>query len=119
MENGTIRLRGKIVVNNNVYVILAQALSEQGRLDTEGPRQRVHIGAFDVSKSPVTRGQWRMHADTTGIRERVNGGIARAKRQGTKSGRKIGRPELPTVTANAIRTRRAEGENIRAIAKKL
>jgi formylglycine-generating enzyme required for sulfatase activity len=46
------------------------SLSEQGRLDTEGPRQRVHIGAFDVSKYPVTRGQWRMHADTTGYRTR-------------------------------------------------
>jgi DNA invertase Pin-like site-specific DNA recombinase len=53
------------------------------------------------------------------IRERVNAGIARAKRQGTKSGRKIGRPELPEGTAAAIRTHRERGESIRAIAREL
>jgi formylglycine-generating enzyme required for sulfatase activity len=41
---------------------------EKARLDTEGPVQRVHIRAFEVSKYPVTRGQWRMYAYATGHR---------------------------------------------------
>jgi DNA invertase Pin-like site-specific DNA recombinase len=50
------------------------------------------------------------------IRERVSAGISRAKAQGTKSGRAIGRPSLPDATAEDIRARRAQGASIRAIA---
>jgi len=53
------------------------------------------------------------------IRERVNAGIARAKRQGTKAERKIRRPELPERTAAAIPTHRERGESIRTIAREL
>jgi DNA invertase Pin-like site-specific DNA recombinase len=53
------------------------------------------------------------------IVERINAGIARAKSTGTKSGRKIGRPELPEGTAAAIRTYRARGSSIRGIAREL
>jgi formylglycine-generating enzyme required for sulfatase activity len=39
---------------------------EAGRSDNEGPQHTVYIGAFDVSKYPVTRGQWRQYANETG-----------------------------------------------------
>jgi DNA invertase Pin-like site-specific DNA recombinase len=53
------------------------------------------------------------------LKERINAGIARAKVCGTKSGKAIGRPELPEGTANAVRTLRESGSSVRAIAKEL
>jgi formylglycine-generating enzyme required for sulfatase activity len=41
---------------------------DKGRYDDEGPQHLVHIGAFEVSKYPVTRGQWRLYANETGHR---------------------------------------------------
>jgi DNA invertase Pin-like site-specific DNA recombinase len=50
------------------------------------------------------------------IVERVNAGIARAKANGTKSGKAIGRPRLKTKKLDAARTALAEGRSIRAAA---
>jgi DNA invertase Pin-like site-specific DNA recombinase len=50
------------------------------------------------------------------IVERVNAGIARAKAEGTKSGKAIGRPALKTKRVDAARAALAEGKSIRAAA---
>jgi DNA invertase Pin-like site-specific DNA recombinase len=50
------------------------------------------------------------------IVERVNAGIARAKAEGTKSGKAIGRPALKTRRVDAARAALAEGKSIRAAA---
>jgi DNA invertase Pin-like site-specific DNA recombinase len=50
------------------------------------------------------------------IVERVDAGIARAKANGTKSGRPLGRPVMKAKRLNAAHATRAEGQSIRAAA---
>ncbi len=50
------------------------------------------------------------------IVERVNAGIARAKAEGTKSGKPIGRPALKNKRMDVARAALAEGKSIRAAA---
>jgi len=53
------------------------------------------------------------------IRERVVSGMVRAKKKGTKSGKPIGRPELPEAKREAIRLAYARKEgSYRALAKR-
>jgi DNA invertase Pin-like site-specific DNA recombinase len=52
------------------------------------------------------------------IRERVKAGMARAKKQGTRSGNAVGRPRR-AVDVNAVRKRQAAGESLRSIARDL
>ena len=51
------------------------------------------------------------------IRERVQAGMERAKRHGTKSGRPIGRPEVSAEKVAAIKAMRASGAGILKTAK--
>lgn len=51
------------------------------------------------------------------IQERVKAGLERAKAQGTKSGKAIGRPKVSPETELAILKAREEGQGIRKIAK--
>ncbi len=53
------------------------------------------------------------------IRERINAGLARARKHGTKSGRPIGRPRIPDKTLAAIHAARAQGKGIKRIARDL
>lgn len=53
------------------------------------------------------------------IQDRVKAGLARAKANGTKSGKAIGRPKVPTAIEEAIRVARAEGKGIRKIAREV
>ena len=53
------------------------------------------------------------------IQERINAGIARARKHGTKSGRPIGRPRIPDKTLAAIHAARAQGKGIKRIARDL
>jgi DNA invertase Pin-like site-specific DNA recombinase len=53
------------------------------------------------------------------IVERINAGMARAKRVGTKSGNPIGRPSLPEHTQRAIVRLRERGFSVRQIATEL
>ncbi len=53
------------------------------------------------------------------IQERINAGIARARKHGTKSGRPIGRPRISGKTLDAIHAARAEGKGIKRIARDL
>lgn len=52
------------------------------------------------------------------IRERVKAGMARAKKTGTRSGKKIGRPSAQ-INAVEVRQRRKAGESLRSIANDL
>jgi DNA invertase Pin-like site-specific DNA recombinase len=53
------------------------------------------------------------------IAERVRSGMARAKIQGTKSGKAIGRPRLDPRTRSGIRAAYAAGDvGMRAVARK-
>jgi formylglycine-generating enzyme required for sulfatase activity len=40
--------------------------TETDSIDQEYPQHKVHISAFEVSRLPVRRGQWRLYADDTG-----------------------------------------------------
>ena len=51
------------------------------------------------------------------IRQRIHAGLERARREGTRSGRPIGRPRLPEAIRRAILADRAAGRSIRAIAR--
>jgi len=53
------------------------------------------------------------------IQERVKAGLARAKEQGTKSGKAIGRPRVSKDTENAIRKARKSGTGMIKIAREL
>jgi DNA invertase Pin-like site-specific DNA recombinase len=53
------------------------------------------------------------------IRERTIAGLARARAQGTKSGKAIGRPPLPPETSQAIQAALASGQGVRATARAL
>jgi DNA invertase Pin-like site-specific DNA recombinase len=99
---------------------LANALKE---LHAAGRGLYLHVQGMDTT-TPSGRAMFQMcgvfaEFEREMIRERVNAGIARAKSQGTKSGKAHGRPALPEATANAIRTHRERGESIRAIAREL
>ena len=53
------------------------------------------------------------------IRDRVLSGLARARAEGTKSGRAIGRPAITPDTREAVRVALSAGESERAIARRL
>lgn len=53
------------------------------------------------------------------IVERVRAGLKRARTQGTRSGKAIGRPTVGEATERAIRTLRKRGKGINAIAREL
>ena len=51
------------------------------------------------------------------IQERVRAGLARARAEGTKSGKPIGRPPIPTSTERAIAKALQKGLGIHKVAK--
>ena len=53
------------------------------------------------------------------IQERINAGIAWARKHGTRSGRPIGRPRIPDKTLAAIHAARTQGKGIKRIARDL
>ena len=53
------------------------------------------------------------------VKERIHSGLARAKEQGTKSGRPIGRPEVFTEVGDRVIALRDQGLGTRRIAKEL
>jgi len=53
------------------------------------------------------------------IRDRVRSGVARAKRQGTKSGKPIGRPKVSLLKEAEIKAALSNGEGILKVARKL
>jgi DNA invertase Pin-like site-specific DNA recombinase len=83
-------------------------LYQQG-LDTSTPSGRAMfqmLGVFSEFEAAM-------------IRERVRTGVARAKRNGTKSGRPIGRPKISVALEAEIRAELTKGRGILAVAKSL
>jgi DNA invertase Pin-like site-specific DNA recombinase len=124
----------KAAVQGRYEVLMAWDVSRLGRslpdllaslaeLHGAGRNLYLHQQAVDTT-TPAGRALYQMMGvfaefERAMIQERVNAGIARARALGTKSGRPLGRPALPAATAEAIRARRAGGESIRTIAKRL
>lgn len=80
----------------------------EGRLDPGTPTGRFLAQTF-ANLAEMERGI---------IRERVRAGVARARAEGTRSGRAIGRPRREVDAAEVAR-RRASGESWRSIAQAL
>jgi DNA invertase Pin-like site-specific DNA recombinase len=83
-------------------------LFQQG-LDTSTPSGRAMfqmLGVFSEFEAAM-------------IRDRVRTGVARAKRQGTKSGKPIGRPKINRDRESAIKMALGQGRGILSIAKEL
>ena len=79
------------------------------RLDTTTPMGRMIFqvtGAFAEFERSV-------------IKERIHAGLDRARRQGTRSGKPIGRPRVVTKVERGIRCLHAQGLGKRKIAKQL
>lgn len=74
-------------------------------LDTAGPTRGLLVAIFS----------WCAEQERARLIERTKAGMARAKRQGTRSGRKIGRPKV-RVDVDAARAAMAAGASQRAAA---
>ena len=80
----------------------------QQKLDTTTPAGKAlfqMIGVFSEFERSI-------------ITDRINSGIARAKEQGTKSGKPIGRPAVPPMTVRKIQDLREEGMSYSRISKR-
>jgi DNA invertase Pin-like site-specific DNA recombinase len=83
-------------------------LLQQG-LDTSTPSGRAMfqmLGVFSEFEAAM-------------IRDRVRAGVARAKKNGTKSGKSIGRPKISQKIESAIRNELRSGRGILAVARAL
>jgi DNA invertase Pin-like site-specific DNA recombinase len=92
-------------------------------MDSLGVKIYLHQQAIDTS-TPAGRMVVQMAGvfaefERAMLQERIHAGIARARRVGTKSGKAIGRPTLPTHVASAVRTLHGRRMSIRAIAGEL
>jgi DNA invertase Pin-like site-specific DNA recombinase len=99
---------------------VAQTMTELASL---GRELYLHQQAID-SSTPAGKAMVQMAAvfaelERSMIVERVNAGIRRAKRHGTKSGKAIGRPRLSEATVATIRRERDRGTPVRKIAADL
>ncbi len=83
-------------------------LHTQG-LDTSTPAGRAMFGMLSVFAE----------FERSIIVERVNAGLRRARAQGTRSGKAIGRPRIDDATAKAIRKALAKGQGVNAIAREI
>jgi DNA invertase Pin-like site-specific DNA recombinase len=87
-----------------------------GELKAAGVDLYLHVQAVDTT-TPAGRALFQMlgvfaEFERSIIVERVNAGIARARTQGTKSGKPIGRPPLASERDAAIRASLAAGVGI-------
>jgi DNA invertase Pin-like site-specific DNA recombinase len=99
---------------------VAQTMTELASL---GRELYLHQQAID-SSTPAGKAMVQMAAvfaelERSMIVERVNAGIRRAKRHGTKSGKAIGRPRMSEATLATIRRERDRGTPVRKIAADL
>ncbi len=102
-------LQDLVAFLNEIHAVRVELYLHQQGLDTSTPAGKAMfqmMGVFAEFERNV-------------IRERVLAGMARAKAQGTKSGKAIGRPALPEGTRQAIRgAYKAGGIGLRGVAKK-
>lgn len=124
----------KAIVRREVDVVAAWSVDRLGRslqdlisflgeLQGAGCDLYLHAQGLDTS-TPAGRAMFGMlgvfaEFERAMIVERVRAGLARAKAQGTRSGRAIGRPKLGAERIEAVRSLLADGVSIRATAAKL
>jgi len=117
----------KVVTRREIDVVAAWSVDRLGRslqdlvgflgeLKAAGVDLYLHVQAVDTT-TPAGRALFQMlgvfaEFERSIIVERVNAGIARARTQGTKSGKPIGRPPLASERDAAIRASLAAGVGI-------
>lgn len=76
-------------------------------LDTSGPARSLLVAVFG----------WVAEQERTRLIERTRAGLARAKREGTRSGKAIGRPRASSILLNAAADLVQAGWKVRAAAR--
>jgi len=99
-----------LAILGDIHGAGANLYLHQSGLDTTTPSGKAVFGILGVVAE----------LERSLIVERVNAGIARAREQGTRSGKPIGRPSIPQRTDSAIRAALADGtKSQRMIARDL
>jgi DNA invertase Pin-like site-specific DNA recombinase len=124
----------KAAVRREFDVIAAWSVDRLGRSlqDLVGFLSEIHAKGIDLylhqqgidTTTPAGKALFQMcgvfaEFERAMIVERVRSGLARAKAQGTKSGRAIGRPRVNLQIEHRIRVARKEGLGILRIARKI
>jgi len=122
----------KCVARKEFDVVAAWSVDRLGRslVDLVGLLQELHSTGVDLylhqqginTTTPAGKALFQMMGvfaefEREMIRERVNAGLARAKKQGTKSGKAIGRPMVAEGVEATILELRAQGLGMLKIAK--
>lgn len=122
----------KGVSRKDFDIVAAWAVDRLGRslIDLVGMLQEMHSTGVDLylhqqginTTTPAGKAMFQMMGvfaefERAMIQERVKSGLQRAKVQGTKSGKAIGRPVASGAVEARIRALRAEGHGILKIAK--
>ncbi len=81
----------------------------------------LHVQGLDTT-TPAGKAMFQMlgvfaEFERSIIKERITGGLGRAREEGTKSGRPFGRPTIPAKKRDAILKARASGLSIRETAR--
>jgi DNA invertase Pin-like site-specific DNA recombinase len=125
----------KDAVRREFDVVLAWSVDRLGRslqdlvgflseIDAAGVDLYLHVQGLDTT-TPAGKAMFQMlgvfaEFERSLIRERVMAGLARARKQGTKSGRSFGRPRIDAAMEGAIRAALVKGDKgMRKIAVEL
>ena len=119
------------VTRNEVDVVMAWSVDRLGRsvqhlagllsdLHSKGVNLYLHQQGLDTT-TPSGKAMFQMMGvfaefEREMIRERINAGLSRAKEQGTKSGRPIGRPEIPPMKIRKVKELRGQGITYKRVA---
>ena len=119
------------VTRNEVDVVMAWSVDRLGRsvqhlagllsdLHSKGVNLYLHQQGLDTT-TPSGKAMFQMMGvfaefEREMIRERINAGLSRAKEHGTKSGRPIGRPEIPPMKIRKVQELRGQGMTYKQVA---
>ncbi len=102
---------------------LQDLIATLNELKAKGVNLYLHKQGLDTS-TPAGKAMFQMlgvfaEFEREIITERIHAGLARAREQGTKSGKPIGRPRTPRARRRAVVQAREAGRSIRQIAGEL
>ena len=119
------------VTRNEVDVVMAWSVDRLGRsvqhlagllsdLHSKGVNLYLHQQGLDTT-TPSGKAMFQMMGvfaefEREMLRERINAGLSRAKEQGTKTGRPIGRPVIPPMKIRKVKELREQGITYKKIA---